>query len=139
MLLDFLFFIAVILFFVTLALVLICCAKLTDFNGVGNNGKFYPILSENICRLKDARLLGKIILLPFIVYLAVVETMVIVITMILLSFACVFKFLFNKDETLVKAFCKTFNFRSWDVLNNQEKSIGHSFMGYVWFSPITNG
>lgn len=115
--------------------ILICCGKLSIFNGSYDEGKFYIFSLNKVEQIKSARIIGKLLLLPVLLYTVICETIAMIAMIIFLFFKGLMIYLLNKNESFVKSIAKAFGYGKWLVISSEEKLISYSFMGYQWSKP----
>lgn len=97
--------------------------------------EFYIYSKEKVKSLKNAKLLGKILLVPILLYVFIFETIAIFCTLIGLFIQGIFIYLLKKDIKFCEAISSAFNYYKWTAI---EDSIHYSFMGYDWSKPSIN-
>lgn len=116
----------------------ICCVKLTEFRGSDDDGKLYVFTKEKLHQIKNARLIGKLILLPILFYVFICETIAIIIAFCYLLLKSVFLYIFNKNEKLSNTITRSYGYNKYLKIDGDTKFIVYTFLGYHWIKPYIN-
>ena len=130
-----------VLFFtmaVSMFFIWVCCAKLTTFNGSFDDGKFYVFSKAKMYQIKDSRIIGKILLIPVLIYVFCVETVAIVVSLTYLFLKSLYLYIFNKNETLKRTIARSYGTSKYLRIDGDEKTIVYNFLGYQWTKPYIN-